>query len=171
MRHHRIRCVLGLIVFNFSSSSVMPMMEVPLGCDGRSIRVAGKTSAIGAGAAHDSRRPASAIASRQWSPSPNTSGKPASAAKRMLRRRHGEGARRQLCRYVGDVLREIPADMIDGIPDQAGVVVAGRIGAERRRRHRGDPIRGPLPNARHPLRSAKRAAARRVRASTQPASS
>lgn len=130
-----------LIVFNFSSSSGMPMMEAPLGCDGRSIRVAGKTSAIGAGAAHDSRRPASAIASRQWSPSPNTSGEPASAAKRMLRRRHGEGARRQLCRYVGEVLREIPADLIGGTQDWRRVVVAVAMRAAGF-----DPVMGwPIP--------------------------
>jgi hypothetical protein len=59
----------------------------------------------------------------------------------MLRRRHGEGARRQLCRYVGEVLREIPADLIGGTQDWRRVVVAVAMRAAGF-----DPVMGwPIP--------------------------
>lgn len=43
--------------------------------------------------------------------------------------------------------------------NHGGCVACATEGAERRRRRRGAPIRGPRPQARHSLRSATRAAA------------
>jgi len=45
-----------------------------------------------------------------------------------------------------------------------GCCECARISAERRRRLRGAVVKGPMPQARHPLKSIKRAAARQAKA-------
>lgn len=66
-------------------------------------------------------------------------------------------------RYVGHICGRNPSHGGERYTSGGGCVACRREAAERRRRRRGAEIRGPLPQARHSLRSSRRAAARRRR--------
>jgi hypothetical protein len=67
-------------------------------------------------------------------------------------------------RYRGRICARNPAHGGERYVSGGGCCECARLGAERKRRERGAPVKGPRPQSRHPLRSARRAAARSRRA-------
>lgn len=68
-------------------------------------------------------------------------------------------------RYTGRICARNPAHGGERYLSGGGCVACARELAERKRRARGVPRKGPAPQSRHPLKSAKRHAARIARMS------
>ena len=71
-------------------------------------------------------------------------------------------------RYTGRICRLNSQHGGERFVSGGGCVRCAAEAAERRRRLRGTEVRGPLPQARHPMKSPRRAAARAERALTIP---